>query len=108
MPRGQGIEIQTDDGSIKTVVFGWGAVALGVGLAVASVVLSVWLGWSVLAVGVGLGIGLACIGAGEGVKRARQGRAAEIAAARGELPPPERPALPVSQRGVLPPPWERR
>ena len=94
MPKGQGIEIQTDDGNVKTVVFGWGAVALGVGLAVASVVLSVWLGWASIAVGTGLGIALACIGVGEGVKRARQGRAAEIAAARGELPEPARRELP--------------
>ena len=88
MGRGQGIQIETGDGQVKTLVFGWGAVALGVGLAVASVVLSVWLGWASIAVGTGLGIALACVGAGEGVKRARQGRAAEIAAQRGQLPEP--------------------
>ena len=94
MGQRQGIRVETDDGSVKTVVFGWGAVALGVGVAVAAIVLSAWLGWALTIIGTGLGIGLAAVGIGEGVKRARIGDAARIQAARGELAEPDRPALP--------------
>ena len=88
----QGIQIETGEGGLRTIVFGWGAVALGIGVAVAAVVLSTWLGWAFTIIGTGLGIGLAAVGIGEGVKRARIGRAAEIAAERGYLPepPPQR------------------
>lgn len=85
---GQGIQIETGEGNIKTVVFGWGAVAIGIGIAVASIVLSTWLGWAFTIISAGLGIGLAAVGVGEGVRRARIGKAAEIAASRGELEPP--------------------
>ena len=94
----QGIQIETGDGGIRTIVFGWGAVAIGIGIAVASIVLSAWLGWAFTIISAGLGVGLAAVGVGEGIKRARQGRAAEIAASRGELEPPQYRALPEWKR----------
>ena len=90
----QGIEIQTGDGQVKTLVWGWGAVALGFGLAAAAFFLAQWVGIAILCVGIGTGIGVACVGIGEGKKRASQGRAAEIAAERGYLPEPPRHELP--------------
>jgi hypothetical protein len=91
---GQGIQIETGDGQLRTIVFGWGAVALGIGIAVAAVVLSAWLGWAFTIISAGLGVGLAAVGVGEGVRRARIGDAARIAASRGELPAHERKELP--------------
>ena len=90
----QGISIETGEGQVRTLIFGWGAVAIGIGVAVAAIVLSAWLGWALTILSACTGVALICVGAGEGVKRARIGRAAEIAASRGELPAPERRELP--------------
>ena len=90
----EGIQIETGEGKVRTLIFGWGAVALGIGVAVAAVVLSAWLGWALTILSGCTGVALICVGAGEGVKRARIGDAARIQAARGELPPPERRELP--------------
>lgn len=99
MGQRQGIQIETGDGNIKTVVFGWGAVALGIGIAVSSIILSSWLGVALTILASCLGASLVCVGIGEGIRRARYGRAVEIAASRGLLPESEiMDALP----------WERR
>ena len=92
----EGIVVETNEGNVKTIVFGWGAVALGIGVAVSAILLSNYLGWALTVVGMGMGIGLASVGVGEGVKRARQGDAAKIEAKarmiearhRDRLPPP--------------------
>ena len=80
MGQRNGLVVETGEGSIKTIVFGWGAVALGVGIAIAAVVLSAWLGWALTILSAGTGAAIFCVGVGEGVRRARLGRAAEIAA----------------------------
>ena len=101
MGQGQGIRVETDDGTTKTIIFGWGAVALGIGIAVAAVVMAAWLGWALVCVGVGTGIALIAVGIGEGIKRARQGQATIEQAQRGRLPPGERHTLD-------PPEYQRR
>ena len=92
-----GVVVQTDDGGLKTMVFGWVAVILSIGVGVASIILSSWLGVALTIVSAGLGIALICVGAGEGVRRARLGRAAEIAA---------KAQLAAVRRNQLPPRWE--
>ena len=94
MGRGQGIQIETGDGQVKTLVFGWGAVVLGVGVAAAAIALSWWVGVALAVLSGCTGIALICVGVGEGRRRASLGRAAEIAAERGQLPEPARPELP--------------
>ena len=75
-----GVVIQTDESSMKAMVFGWVAVILGIGVTVGSIVLSFQVGLALLFVGGGLGVALMAVGIGEGVKRARIGDAARIEA----------------------------
>lgn len=81
MSRKQGaITISQDGNNWQVAIVGIGATALGVGIAVSCVLLSAQIGLTLTLVGGGLGLGIAATGVGEGIRRARLGRAAEIAA----------------------------
>ena len=92
-----GVVIQTDDGGLKTMVWGWVAVILGIGITVSSIILSASLGLALTILSGCFGAALICVGVGEGVRRARLGRAAEIAA---------KAQLAAVRRNQLPPRWE--
>ena len=79
------------------MVWGWVAVILGIGITVTSIILSTAIGVALTILSIGLGVALICVGAGEGVRRARLGRAAEIAA---------KAQLAAVRRNQLPPRWE--
>ena len=96
---------EINDGSARTMVYGWGAVAvgvgvgaLGIGLVIAAFVLAQWAGLALLLVGAGVGFGAACTGAGEGLRRAFQGWAEIEQAKRGTLPAPHTRELPPYTR----------
>lgn len=92
-----GFIIETEDSGLKTMAFGWGAIILGVGIAVSAIILSSYLGVALTVIAGGLGIAFTAIGIGEGVRRARYGEAAKIEAKarmiearhNKQLPPPD-------------------
>ena len=94
MGQKQGLVVETGEGNVKAMVWGWGAVILSVGVTVTAIILSSYIGVALSILAGSLGVALICVGAGEGVRRARLGRAAEIAA---------RAQLEASQWKELPP-----
>ena len=98
MGQKSGLVVETGEGNVKAMVWGWGAIILGVAVAVSSIILSSAIGLALTLVSGGLGVALVAVGVGEGVRRARLGRAAEIAA---------RAQLAAVRRGQLPP-WTER
>ena len=94
----QGLVVETGEGKVHTMVWGWGAVILGVGITVSAIILSSYIGLALTILSGCAGVSIVCVGIGEGIKRARQGRAAEIAAERGYLPKPPHDALPWKRR----------
>lgn len=78
--QGQGLVVETGEGKIHTMVWGWAAVILGIGVTISAIILSSALGLAITILSSCAGVALICIGVGEGVKRIKQGHAAEIQA----------------------------
>ena len=92
MGQKQGLVVETGEGNVKAMVWGWGAVILGIGITVSAILLSASIGLALTILSSCTGFALICVGAGEGVKRILEGHAAEIEA-RAQLEEAQRRAL---------------
>jgi len=80
MGQKNGLVVETGDGKVQTMVWGWAAVILGIGVTVSSIILSASLGLALTILSSCAGAAIFCVGVGEGVRRIKLGHAAELEA----------------------------
>lgn len=75
-----GMIIETGKDNLKAMIWGWGTIAIIVGIVVIGCTVAAQVGLALTLIGGGFGFALASVGVGEGVRRYQIGKAATIQA----------------------------